>query len=62
MIPYDMETLRGMRATNAEVRRFAALEYRGADREWAVRESGGVRKRSRPAAWWAAVVAYLSLR
>jgi hypothetical protein len=62
MIPYDMETVRGMRARDTDVRRFAALEFRGADREWARRVSAMARRQKRPAGRWAAFVAYFLAR
>jgi hypothetical protein len=62
MIPYDMVTVRMLQANNAEADRFAALEFRGGGRDWAAAEARRARERGPRAAWFASVVAYLSLR
>ncbi len=64
MIPYNVETLRMMTAGQDEAQRFAALEFRRADREWAVAAAarGGTSRPIRRGGSVAAVVSYLFAR
>lgn len=62
MIPYDASTIRVMKANNAEVDRFAALEFSRANREWAAAAARSARQGKRRARWMAAILAYLSPR
>lgn len=63
MIPYDMESMKAIRASNPEARRFAALEF-GASREWAEAAAARVQPGTprRRHVWADAVVGYLLAR
>jgi hypothetical protein len=58
VIPYDMESMRAMKARDQEARRFASLEFGPESREWAAAKAGEARRRPK-GRWTAAVVAFL---